>query len=562
MPKINIIIFFIISFLLTAEAHAGAQKNRITIYCDDITGNVNRKVFGNNCLGYIPYDMPSNLANADYGAGIWDSKWYNKPNPKVVNLAKQAGVSVMRFPGGCGTHQYKWKEAINKDRDSFRFGIDEFLEVCKSIGCEAIFTISYFEGDEQDAANLVEYLNTPYSEGIDVKYVWAAKRAHKGHSRPYGVKYFEIGNEDWHGDHIKINKVLPEEYAKRYLRYYDAIKKIDSSVMVGAILYSPEWNQKVMEIIKDKVDFGVVHIYPRAGVTDKKLEAMDPKDVFRIKLTVAMSRYDIELKKIHQLFKKNSGKDIPIAVTEYNGGLRREKPIPYRHSLGMAIINAELVRVLLDPENGVLMANYWNLVNEHWGMVANGFNGDEGYFYNPYFKRPSYYVYRMYHEHFGDKLLRSDIYSDSYAFKEYIFFSKDILNEIREGQSNLSIKRKVNIEIDDKEKSMFVPYLSVVASRDTHGNKVHLMVVNKNMDDQVTATIELKDFIPTGAGNVWILNGPSFDATNEVKHDNIKVTHKKFWVWSKDPVVKSNFEFTFEPHSLTAIEIHGHIAKE
>jgi alpha-L-arabinofuranosidase len=98
---------------------------------------------------------------------------------------------------------------------------------------------------------------------------------------------------------------------------------------------------------------------------------------------------------------------------------------------------------------------------------------------------------------------------------------------------------------------MKIPYLSVNASKNADGSMVYLMVINKNMDSPMTSTIDLKDFAPAAKGNAWVLNGPSVDATNEKKHDNVKVTHKTF------EITGSPFEFIFEPHSLTAIEIEG-----
>ena len=96
-----------------------------------------------------------------------------------------------------------------------------------------------------------------------------------------------------------------------------------------------------------------------------------------------------------------------------------------------------------------------------------------------------------------------------------------------------------------------IPYLSVNASKSEDGSNVYLMVVNKNLDSAMTATIALKDFVSASAGDAWVLNGPGIDATNEKKHDNVKVTQREF-------AINSNpFEFTFEPHSLTAIEIDG-----
>ena len=75
------------------------------------------------------------------------------------------------------------------------------------------------------------------------------------------------------------------------------------------------------------------------------------------------------------------------------------------------------------------------------------------------------------------------------------------------------------------------------------------MVINKNMDESMTSTINLKDFTPAQEGNAWTLNGPAVDSTNEVDHNTVGVKHHKFKI-SSNP-----FEFTLEPHSLTAIEI-------
>jgi len=75
------------------------------------------------------------------------------------------------------------------------------------------------------------------------------------------------------------------------------------------------------------------------------------------------------------------------------------------------------------------------------------------------------------------------------------------------------------------------------------------MVINKNMDKNVTSSIELKNFVPAQECDAWILNGPSVDAINEKNLDNVRVKYNKI-------EIKSNpFKFTFEPHSLTAIEI-------
>jgi len=43
--------------------------------------------------------------------------------------------------------------------------------------------------------------------------------------------------------------------------------------------------------------------------------------------------------------KQTSGKSVGLAITEFNGGFIQEKPVPYRHSLGNALVNADLLHL-------------------------------------------------------------------------------------------------------------------------------------------------------------------------------------------------------------------------
>jgi len=524
IKKINIIfilLILILIFLISCtykKVYIYDKDNSITIYCNREIGAINKKVFGNNFLGYEHETKKAELgegySSSDFGEGLWD------PRRKVlvqgvIDLAKKAGIASARFPGGCGTHLYNWKNTIGQKRKHFLYGTDEFLKTCDEIKAEPILTLSYFIGDETDAADLVEYLNAPDNGsnpngGVD----WAKERSKNGHRQPYKIKYFEIGNEVYHGNHKEIKKVTPEEYAYRYLKYYEKMKKIDPSIKIGVILDTTDWNEKVLKIVKDKLDFGIVHIYPNGGFKETEIENNSPETIFKRALAEPSRHLKADFKKELQLLKEQSGKKISLAVTEYNGGFAQERPVPYRHCLGTALLNAELLRIFMDPELNVLMANYWNFVNEYWGMIANRFDGTEKTLYNEYYKRPNFYVLELYNEHFGDTLLLTKTESGYY-----------------------------------KVENNTIPYLSVNASIDKNKNKVYLMVINKNLEDSITANIELEDFKPSKTGYSWVLNGPSVDATNEQNHDSVKAKEHKF------DIEGATFSFTFEPHSLTVIEI-------
>jgi alpha-N-arabinofuranosidase len=496
----------------------------ITIYTSREIGQINRKVFGSNFLGYDPAtyedDRSEYYGYSDYGAGIWDPR-HKRSVKEVVVLAKDSGVSIARFPGGCGVHHYNWKKAIGRNREHFLYGIDEFLETCEEIGAEAVITVSYFTGTEQDAADLVEYLLSPDdgsnpNGGID----WAKERSANGHSAPYyNVKYFEMDNETYHGDHRNIKTVSPEEYADRYLKYYEAMKSVEPQINIGVVLcpiYWDNWNRRVLNVVKDKVDFGIVHTYPVPEEGDLRL--MGAKQIFEISLGIPVFGDEVNFQDILKLLKAESGRDIPLAITEYNGGFAQEKPVPYRHCLGTALINAELLRIFMKPEHKILMANYWQFCNSYWGMVKSqeDFMKHDYRYPIAYIKRPNYYVFELYNKHFGSELIMADVESGFY-----------------------------------REKGFSIPYLTVNTSVNEDKSKIYLIVVNKNLDEPVCARIHLKDFVSSGGGDAWILNGPSIDATNEKNPNNVKVMHRKF------EIRDNPFGFTFEPHSLIAIEITG-----
>lgn len=551
MKKLSRISCFLI-FLLFAMAFefsesSVAENNLITVYCDRELGPVNRKIFGNNFLGHDPSQTSKEKwaqdlkEYSDYGSGIWDPR-RNSSVKEVIDLAKEAGTTVIRFPGGCGSHLYNWRDAVGENRKKFLYGINEFLQTCDEINARAIFTVSYFLGDHSDAADLIKYLallNDKNSERGAVKV-----RANKAHLSAYDVRYFEIGNEIWHGNHNDIQEVSPADYAHRYLKYYDAMKAVNPSIEIGAVMYTPEWNRTVLNIIKAKIDFAIVHTYPPApelGAWDLIMKS--PEDIFKIALGIPVVKDEVFFSDTLRLLKENSGRDIPLAITEYNGGFVQEKPIPYRHCLGTALINAELLRIFMKPEHNIVMANYWNFVNEYWGMIANGFNGDYKTLYNPYFRRPSFFVFSMYNMHFGNILIKSEAECNSYNMKISRSFIKS-LSKRNKSSKKEEIKKTVS-DLDSRS----IPYLSVNASKSTDGNKIYLMVINKNMRNPMVATIDLKGFVPDAEVNAWVLNGPSVDATNEKKYDNVKVTHNKF-------EIRNNLlEFTFEPHSLTAVEL-------
>jgi alpha-N-arabinofuranosidase len=428
LVKIKTVLFLMMLIYCFNLEYLPAEDNIITVDYGKEIGQIKREVFGNTLLGWDPASFDLGLqhwyGNTDYGTGIWVPD-RNQPVNEVIDLAKKAGVSIVRFST---VNHYNWKAAIGKNRKHYLFGIDEFMHTIEEMNAEAVFTISYVASSVQDAADLVEYLNAP----CDGKHQWADERAENGHPSQYNVKYFEIGNEV----DDPVLKVTPEEYADKYLRYFEAMKKIDQSIKIGVVLGQDYWNRRVLEIIKNKLDFGIIHMYPRPidSIDGKDLELYSPYEIFKMTLAIPVIYTESNIKHILKLLKEKSGADIPLAVTEYNGGFAQEG-LFYRFSLGTALLNAELIRIFMKPDNGILMANYFHFLNDWWGMIKSGDDFMKHDYQRPinYIKRPNYYVYELYHNHFGDVLINADVKGSSYDIKGRQNYVQRILTKIKQG---------------------------------------------------------------------------------------------------------------------------------
>ena len=394
---------------------AGAQPEaRITVRASRELGPVNRRVFGNNHVSYDPKDIFSPQPFYDYtnyGAGIWDPE-ARRPAQEALRLAQEMGIPVARFPGGCGVHSLDWKRTIGppETRPNWRFGLDEFLRVCEEIGSEPLITVSDYTGTAQDAADLVEYLNAP----ADPSHPWAQRRAANGHPDPYRVRWFELGNETDHGNHQMTppRRMTPHEYARWVCEYSARMRAVDPAVKIGALMATAKppddpWNHIVLPLVKDAADFIIVHTYAVA-LWGENPDA-SPDRLMRAAVA-APDQFEAMLAEYRALVRRHCGRDLPLAITEYNAMFVQERPIPYRFSLGAALFCADYLRVLLKPEANILMANYWQFINEYWGELRGPVRGENV----PYIRRPAYHVHWLYHRHFGDTLVAAESESPTF----------------------------------------------------------------------------------------------------------------------------------------------------
>ena len=397
------------------------ERSSIVVHTDKIIRHIDRGILGQNLLAYNRCKFKScdgnikTLKSSITGFGIWDPGT-SGPEKELFQLLRDIEPASLRFPGGSPANYYDWKETIGppEKRPDYQFGLDEFMRLCEVLQAVPILTLNYFTASDKDLFDLTEYLlaendrNNPFG-GVD----WAAVRAANGHPSPYKIKWFEFGNEVYNSDIHRNTITSPEEYAKRYQTIRAGMKSISPGLQLGAVLESraiglSDWNFAVAKNLGKEMDFGVVHLYPFKYKSNSNL--LSPGDVFSIALS-SPEQVGKTLENISADIQKITGRKIPLAITEFNGGYFQEKPVPYRSSLGNALLIADLLRVFASTDVPLVSANFWLFANASWGMVDNPlYHEGKGH----YKKRPVYLLYRLFSKYLGTDLVETTVNSPSY----------------------------------------------------------------------------------------------------------------------------------------------------
>lgn len=271
---------------------------------------------------HVQINLKSELAvvpAAGYGVGM--SVYDNDFTPQdLPGKLKAAGVTALRFPGGSYADIYHWKtnsgtpgtKTYIASNDTFdHFMTDDVLPT----GAQAILTVNYGSnadgtggGDPAEAADWVRYANKV--KGWNIHY-WEIGNEIGGNG------YFGPGwEEDLHApynDARKGNAALSQTaYGKNTLQFIDAMKAVDPSIKIGVGLDMPDANpgtgdEALLKEVKSKIDFVIVHWYPKTSSTDLTVTG-------DIQPQVAALRNEIAR------YAGSSQRNIPFAITETNGG--------------------------------------------------------------------------------------------------------------------------------------------------------------------------------------------------------------------------------------------------
>jgi alpha-N-arabinofuranosidase len=316
--------------------------------------------------------------------GLWDSR-RNRLDPDVVRMARDMGVTLVRFPGGVFSDAYDWRHGIgpqsarattpmvpgDTERVRHSFGTDEALAFAREIGGSLLITVNAGSGTPALAADWVRYVN---GEG--------------GRSPRNGrVTWWEIGNELYMAGDSSGGATTPRRYADRVVEFARAMRAVDPDIRIAAIGLRnfgryrfnshDDWNEVVLRRAGDVIDLLAVHNAYAPVIGD--VRGLDPLDVYAamwafpqlVARNLADTRAEIAR------FAPGRAAQIGIGVTEW-GPLFAIDPssalIDHVKTIGSAIYVASILRAFAEDPS-VMVANFFKL-NESLFMGWIGQRGN------------------------------------------------------------------------------------------------------------------------------------------------------------------------------------------
>jgi alpha-L-arabinofuranosidase len=265
----------VLVFKSSPVAFAQSADARIEILLDETLGEISPNIYGH---------FVENLSGVVYD-GIWVGEKSKVPNingirKELVDVMRKIKPPLVRFPGGCFADSYDWRDGIGPvDKrprrtnfwnggekpeapdahryDPNRFGTNEFVQFCRSIGAEPYLAANLRSLPAEQLYRWVEYCNSPAGSTS-----LADDRAAAGFKDPFKVRYWGIGNESWGCG----GNFTAQEYAVEYRRFTAWVPSFPGMDHLLFVASGPnddnwDWTRGFLEEIVKKGPREVMGIY-------------------------------------------------------------------------------------------------------------------------------------------------------------------------------------------------------------------------------------------------------------------------------------------------------------
>ena len=341
-----------------------AQENALHVDASQSLGMISPYVYGSNLglYGVIP--------------------------PAMMPQAQVLGMKYLRFGGGDSDR-----------RDVQKSSLDLFVYQARQLGAEPAMTVRLLGGTPEQAADLVRYANV---------------------EKDYNIRYWSIGNEPNLFQGLMHVPYTSEDLNREWRAIAEAMRAVDPDILLvgpditqyvvlnadsGNIQYleasggghprdpqGRDWLQEFLKANGDLVDIVSLHRYPYpgAGGSSTSIATIDG-------LRANTLEWDTFIANTRQIIREAAGRDIPLAITEFNSNSSQSSGAEasldsFYNAIWLGDVLGRLIRQQVD------IVAYWDLqgdINRAWGLMDR------------YGVRPTYYAYVMY-THFGTELLSSE----------------------------------------------------------------------------------------------------------------------------------------------------------
>jgi alpha-N-arabinofuranosidase len=243
------------------------MRASITLHREFSIGTVDKRIYGSfiEHLGRAVYRgiyEPGHPETDDFG--------FRKD---VINLVRELGVPVVRYPGGNFVSGYNWEDGVGPiDKrparmdlawatlESNKIGTNEFVEWARRANSEVMMAVNLGTRGPEEARNLVEYCN--FSKGT----YWSDLRRSHGIQDPHHIKLWCLGNEmdgPW-----QICHKTADEYGRAAAESAKVMKWTDPSIELVACGSSGirmptfgKWEETILDHTYEHIDYVSLHIY-------------------------------------------------------------------------------------------------------------------------------------------------------------------------------------------------------------------------------------------------------------------------------------------------------------
>jgi alpha-N-arabinofuranosidase len=410
----------LMALLMLASAVAfAAEKAEVVVRTDQAGSTISRHIYGH---------FAEHLGHCIYG-GIWVGEDSPIPNTHgyrndIIAALKEIRIPNLRWPGGCFADEYHWMDGIGPRSkrpkminthwggvvEDNSFGTHEFLNYCELLGTEPYVCGNVGSGTVEEMSKWVEYIT------FDGESPMANMRRENGRDKPWKVKFWGVGNENWGCG----GNMTPEYYSNLYRNYATYCRNYGDNrlqkIAGGANSSDYNWTEVLMKNVGAGQMWGLsLHHYtvPKGwGPGGKGSATQFSEDEYITTMEKALFMDELITKHTAIMDKYDPRKRVAFCVDEWGAWYDVEPGtnpgfLYQQNTLRDALLCATTMNIFHKHSDRVRMANIAQMVNVLQAIVLT--KDDKMVL------TPTYHIYNMYKVHHDATNLPIELLSPSYT---------------------------------------------------------------------------------------------------------------------------------------------------